>query len=55
MSDKFYGDKWESIPMPTGRSDEVYALVSEKLSDEEKNVLADYTEWYRKIYYKGKR
>lgn len=40
--------------MPAGRSDEVYVLVSEKLSDEEKKALAEYTEWYRKSYYKDK-
>lgn len=41
------GEKWIRLPMPAGKSDEVYALVTESLSGEEKRALAEYVAWYR--------
>jgi hypothetical protein len=47
---KFDGLKWVKIPIPKDKSSEVYALVTDKLSDEEKKAFGEYIEWYREVY-----
>lgn len=39
--------KWVSIPLPDGTTDEVYAAVTEDLTDEEKRAFGEYVAWFR--------
>lgn len=43
--------KWVSIPLPDGVTDEVYAAVTEDLTEDEKRALGQYVDWYRRQHY----